>query len=100
MPCALPMELSRVQPVACSLGLPRRGKGLFSCCTYKLDLPEAVYTCPGHQALRMEVNDTVLIKKLQMRDEAAFEEAFKQNYKSLHAYAFTILRDEVVAEEM
>jgi len=48
----------------------------------------------------MEVNDTVLINRLQMRDEAAFEEAFKSNYKSLHAYAFTILRDEIAAEEM
>jgi RNA polymerase sigma-70 factor (ECF subfamily) len=63
-------------------------------------LPEAVYTSPGYQGLRMEVNDTVLINKLQMRDEAAFEEAFKENYKSLHAYAFTMLRDEMAAEEM
>ena len=48
----------------------------------------------------MEVNDTVLINKLQMRDEAAFEETFKANFKSLHAYAFTMLRDEMAAEEM
>jgi RNA polymerase sigma-70 factor (ECF subfamily) len=48
----------------------------------------------------MEVNETVLINRLQMRDEAAFEQAFKENYKSLHAYAYTILRDEAIAEEM
>ncbi|WP_243745482.1 RNA polymerase sigma-70 factor [Segetibacter sp. 3557_3] len=29
-----------------------------------------------------------------------FETAFKANFKSLHAYAFTILKDEVLAEEM
>ncbi|MFL5808616.1 MAG: RNA polymerase sigma-70 factor [Flavisolibacter sp.] len=63
-------------------------------------MPEAVYIFPGYRDLRMEVNDTVLINKLQMRDEAAFEETFKANFKSLHAYAFTMLRDEMAAEEM
>lgn len=79
---------------------PRRGKRPPGCCIYKLDLPEAVFIIPGYQGLRMELNDTVLINKLQMRDETAFEEAFKNNYKSLHTYAFTILRDEIAAEEM
>jgi RNA polymerase sigma-70 factor (ECF subfamily) len=63
-------------------------------------LPEAVYISPGCQVLRMELKDSDLIHQLQMRDEAAFEQAFKDNYKSLHAYAFTMLRDHAVAEEM
>jgi RNA polymerase sigma-70 factor (ECF subfamily) len=42
----------------------------------------------------------VLIHRLQKRDEAVFEQVFKSNYKSLHAYAFSILRDEADAEEM
>ena len=34
------------------------------------------------------------------KDETAFEQVFKTHFKRLHAYAFTILRDEVEAEEM
>lgn len=32
--------------------------------------------------------------------EADFEIVFKKHFKNLHAYAYTILRDEVMAEEM
>ena len=32
--------------------------------------------------------------------EVAFEEAFKSNFKALHAYAYTVLRDEDTAEEI
>lgn len=32
--------------------------------------------------------------------EAAFEEAFKRNFKALHAYAYTVLQDEHTAEEI
>jgi RNA polymerase sigma-70 factor (ECF subfamily) len=53
-----------------------------------------------YPTLRMEVNDTVLIHRLQKRDEAVFEQVFKANYKNLHAYAFTLLKDEADAEEM
>jgi RNA polymerase sigma-70 factor, ECF subfamily len=48
----------------------------------------------------MELNDPLLIDRLQKRDEAAFEQVFKANYKSLHAYAFTMLKDDAAAEEM
>jgi RNA polymerase sigma-70 factor (ECF subfamily) len=48
----------------------------------------------------MEINEQNLIEQLQKRDEAAFEQVFKQHYKNLHAYAFTILKDEMAAEEM
>ena len=48
----------------------------------------------------MELNDSLLIERLQKRDEAAFEQVFKTNYKSLHVYAFTMLKDDAVAEEM
>jgi RNA polymerase sigma-70 factor (ECF subfamily) len=48
----------------------------------------------------MELNDTRLIDRLQNRDEGAFEEVFKTNFKGLHAYAFTLLKDEMAAEEM
>lgn len=37
---------------------------------------------------------------LAQRDERAFEQVFKQHYKPLHAYAFTLLKDDAAAEEM
>ncbi|MEJ7587279.1 MAG: RNA polymerase sigma-70 factor [Ferruginibacter sp.] len=37
---------------------------------------------------------------LVQRDENAFEQVFKTHFKQLHAYAYTILRDESDAEEM
>lgn len=48
----------------------------------------------------MELNETTLIARLAKRDEAAFEQVFKAHFKNLHAYACSILRDEVAAEEM
>src|SRR3546814_13040031 len=32
--------------------------------------------------------------------ETAFEEAFKSNFKALHAYAYSVLQDEMMAEEI
>ena len=48
----------------------------------------------------MEVNDTVMVQLLGERNEKVFEQVFKSNFKSLHAYAFTIVKDEIMAEEM
>lgn len=48
----------------------------------------------------MEVNDAVMIQLLGERNEKVFEQVFKSNFKCLRAYAFTIVRDEVMAEEM
>lgn len=48
----------------------------------------------------MEINEQVLISRLSKREDAAFEEVFKANYKSLHAYSFTITREEAAAEEI
>jgi RNA polymerase sigma-70 factor (ECF subfamily) len=48
----------------------------------------------------MEVSETRLIAQLAKRDEAAFEHVFKTYFKNLHAYACSILKDEIVAEEM
>jgi RNA polymerase sigma-70 factor (ECF subfamily) len=33
-------------------------------------------------------------------DEKVFEEVFKTHFKALHSYAYTILKDDVIAEEM
>ena len=48
----------------------------------------------------MDVPEHGLIDKLSSKDEAAFEQVFKQHYKGLHAYAFTLIKDEAAAEEM
>lgn len=49
--------------------------------------------------LRMEFQDEQIASLLAKRDEAAFEQVFKTHYKNLHAYSFTILKDEDEAEE-
>jgi RNA polymerase sigma-70 factor (ECF subfamily) len=46
------------------------------------------------------LEDVVLIRRLQKRDEAAFETVFKTHYKGLHAYACSLLENSAVAEEV
>jgi RNA polymerase sigma-70 factor, ECF subfamily len=54
----------------------------------------------GYRNLRMEVQDHLIGTLLAKKDEPAFEKVFKTHFKSLHAYAFTLLKDEAEAEEM
>jgi RNA polymerase sigma-70 factor, ECF subfamily len=63
-------------------------------------LAEAVLQIPVFRALTMEVSDKELISLIERRNEVAFEQVFKQHYKNLHAYACSILKDEMAAEEM
>ncbi len=53
-----------------------------------------------YRAQGMELEDQAIGTLLSKRDETAFEQVFKTHFKRLHAYAFTILRDEMEAEEM
>ena len=46
------------------------------------------------------MDDYTISALLAKKDESAFEQVFKTHFKSLHAYAFTILKDEAEAEEM
>ena len=55
---------------------------------------------PLYRAEGMELENESIGTLLAQRDEAAFEQVFKTHFKRLHAYAFTILKDEVEAEEM
>ncbi len=48
----------------------------------------------------MELNEEGIVTLLAKRDEKIFEQVFKTHFKNLHAYAFTILKDEMVAEEL
>jgi len=45
-------------------------------------------------------SDTATLHLLQQGDEKVFETVFKQHFSSLHAYAFTLLKDTVAAEEV
>ena len=55
---------------------------------------------PLYRAEGMELENESIGTLLAQRDEAAFEQMFKTYFKRLHAYSFTILRDEIQAEEM
>ena len=55
---------------------------------------------PLYRAEGMELENESIGTLLAQKDEAAFEQVFKTHFKRLHAYAFTILRDEIQAEEM
>ena len=48
----------------------------------------------------MELENETITTLLSQRDETVFEHVFKTHFKRLHAYAFTILRDETEAEEI
>ncbi|HJS56109.1 MAG TPA: RNA polymerase sigma-70 factor [Chitinophagaceae bacterium] len=48
----------------------------------------------------MEPENETITALLSQRDETVFEQVFKSHFKRLHAYAFTILRDDADAEEM
>jgi RNA polymerase sigma-70 factor, ECF subfamily len=52
------------------------------------------------RAQHIRMDDGYLIPSLLKQDETAFEQVFKANFKNLHAYAFTITRDEAAAEEV
>ena len=48
----------------------------------------------------MELHNELIANLLAKKDEAAFEQVFKSHFKSLHAYACTILKEEAQAEEI
>jgi RNA polymerase sigma-70 factor, ECF subfamily len=46
------------------------------------------------------VSETLLIEQLTAQNESAFENVFKRYYKSLYAYAYTIVKDDAAADDM
>ncbi|MBI1343577.1 MAG: RNA polymerase sigma-70 factor [Terrimonas sp.] len=48
----------------------------------------------------MDPEQETIASLLNQRDEATFEQVFKTHFKNLHAYAYTILKDETMAEEI
>ncbi len=70
------------------------------CYKRKRVLAAAVLQASLYQRYSMDVTEAGIIEQLARRDEAAFEQVFKTHFKNLHAYAFSILKDEMAAEEM
>lgn len=54
----------------------------------------------GSRAVRMDLQNETITALLAKRDEGTFEQVFKTYFKSLHAYAFNILKDSDEAEEV
>ena len=60
-------------------------------------MAEAAIFDSRYQTLRMAVTDAGSIHLLET---SAFEKVFKSHFKNLHAYACTIVKDDILAEEM
>lgn len=54
----------------------------------------------SYQTVRMAINDTGSIQQRAESGTTIFEDVFKANFKNLHAYACTIVKDDIMAEEM
>ena len=53
-----------------------------------------------YQRIKVAIpNTTITMKPLSADSEQEFEQLFKEHFKSLYAYAFTILKNEAIAEE-
>ena len=63
-------------------------------------MTEAALITPEFQSLRMEWSEDRMIASLAERDERTFEQVFKTHFKNLHAYAYTILKDDMLSEEL
>lgn len=64
-------------------------------------MTEALIFAPGFNPVSQMVQDTGgSIQVMNAGSTIAFEQMFRDNFKALHAYACTILKDEATAEEM
>ncbi|QEM06758.1 RNA polymerase sigma-70 factor [Mucilaginibacter rubeus] len=50
--------------------------------------------------LKVEYSDSTAIGLIKQGSQKAFERLFKDNFKSLHTYAYTFLKDDEMAEEV
>lgn len=63
-------------------------------------MTEAVVTRARYQTVRMQTHEAGATPLLLNGKENTFEMLFKTHFKSLYAYSFTIVKDEMAAEEM
>jgi RNA polymerase sigma-70 factor, ECF subfamily len=54
----------------------------------------------GYPIAQVEQRSTAIVRSLAPTGEAAFEQLFKMHFRGLHAYAITILKDEIMGEEI
>jgi RNA polymerase sigma-70 factor, ECF subfamily len=54
----------------------------------------------GYQLAQVEQRSTAIVRSLAPTGEAAFEQLFKMHFRGLHAYAISILKDEMMGEEI
>jgi len=54
----------------------------------------------GYGNIKVEQSSTAIIRSLAPTGEAAFEQLFKTHFRGLHAYAITILKEEMMGEEI
>lgn len=52
------------------------------------------------QTVFVKYSNTDHINFMNDKNEAAFEKVFKTYFKSLHAFAYTFIKDEIIAEEI
>lgn len=61
---------------------------------------EAIIFEADYQRIKVTIPNTITTNKpLSTSSEQEFEQLFKEHFKSLYAYAFTILKNEAIAEE-
>ena len=72
---------------------------LFSVVPFAKTLLEAIIFGADYQRIKVAIPNTTTIKPLSADSEKEFEQLFKEHFKSLYAYAFTILKNEAIAEE-
>ncbi len=60
---------------------------------------EPVTFAANYHSFIVELNDRSVIRLLQEGNEQMFEQVFKTHFKNLHGYAFSIIKDDSLAEE-
>ena len=54
----------------------------------------------GYDVITVEQTSTAIIRTLAPKGVVAFEQLFKMHFRGLHAYAYTIVKDDAVAEDI
>jgi RNA polymerase sigma-70 factor (ECF subfamily) len=54
----------------------------------------------GYPITQVEQRSTAIVRSMIPTGEAAFEQLFKTHFRGLHAYAITLLKDEIAGEEI
>lgn len=67
---------------------------------YQMAVSQAILSPARYQTVRMEMQEQRLVLTKADQETGAFEGLFKTHFKSLYAYAYTIVKEEMVAEEM